>query len=611
MKRLAIYMFYDAAGVVDEYVIYKLKKLREHVEMIVVVANGVVTPEGRAQLSLVADVVHVRENYGFDVWAYRDGLVNVIGWEKLTRFDEVLLLNYTFYAPIFPFKEMFDRMSTHDVDFWGITGFRGPVPNGLTGEGTLPFHIQSHFIAVRRRLFCSRQFRNYWEEMPAITSYIDSILKHEVRFTEYFSDMGYRYSVYADPMRYQDVHPALNAIDLLLEDRIPILKRRPFFHDPLYLDQQCVDLERVMDIVHSKSDYDTSLIWRDMTRAAKPRDLYTNASLLQIFPNEPPSGPAPQSRIAVLAHAYYPKLLGEVMAYAENIPQPFDVFVTTADEDKKAEVEDWFSKNTGNYSLKEVRVVPNRGRDVSAHLIGLRDVVLTGGYDYICRLHSKVSPQDPFAMARHFKEHLYENLLGSSGYVARLLAHFEANPTLGMVMPPVIHQGYPTLGHAWFTNRPGAVEWAKKLGISVQFDDDTPLAAYGSMYWYRPAALRKLFEFPFTWEDFPEEPHYGDGRLPHILERLIAYTAFGSGYTVHCALTTRNAAKGYVKLEYKLQRMVGDQNRQKQTAPLPLPQLKDFVRSRMAAQPHGLAWVTKSYRAIRAGYHFAKKLGAR
>ncbi len=609
MKRLAIYMIYDSAGVVADYVIYKLQKLREHVQTIVVVANGNLTAESKARLATVADIVHVRENYGFDVWAYRDGLVNVVGWEKLTQYDELLLLNYTFYAPIFPFKEMFDRTATHDVDFWGITAFRGPVPNGLTGEGTLAFHIQSHFIAVRRRLFCSRVFRNYWEEMPPITSYIDSILKHEVRFTEYFSDMGYRYSVYADPTRYQDEHPALNAIDSLLDDRIPILKRRPFFHDPKYLDQHCIDLDRVIELVKAKSDFDTSLLWKDMARVAKPRDLYTNATLLAVMPDEPPPKPLPKRRIAVLAHAYYPELLGELMSYAKNIPQPFDVYVTTADAKKKAAVEAWFAKNAiERATLKEVRVVENRGRDISAQLIGLRDVVLTGGYDYLCRVHSKVSPQDPFAVSRHFKEHLFENLLGGEGYVARLLTQFEENPNVGLIMPPVIHQGYPTLGHAWFTNKPGAAEWAKKIGIEVPFDDDTPLAAYGSMYWYRPDALKKLFSYPFTWKDFPEEPNYGDGRLPHILERLVAYAALANGYTVLSALTTKNAAKGYVKLEYKLQRMVGDDNREKNAPPLPLPQLKAFLRSRMQSQPHGLAWVTKSYRAIRAGYHFARKL---
>lgn len=609
MKRLAFYMFYDASGIVGDYISHKLTMLREHVEKIVVVCNGHLTPEGQSKLAAVADVVHVRENVGFDVWAYRDGLLNVVGWDKLAQYDEVLLLNYTFYAPIFPFKEMFDRAAVQPVDFWGITAFKGPVPNGLTGEGNLPFHLQSHFIAVRRRLFCSKEFREYWEEMPPIASYFDSIFKHEVRFTKHFEGLGYQHYTYADPGRYTDVHPALNSIDQLLNDRIPILKRRPFFHDPAYLDQQCIDLVRVLDVVRKASNFDTSLIWRDIIRVAKPRDLYTNATMLDVMSGDEFTQAIPKRRIAVLAHAYFPELIGELLSYAVNIPQHFDLYLTTSDEAKKTKLEAAIAAmGVQQFTLKEVRVVENRGRDVSALLIGLRDVVLDGGYDYICRLHSKVSPQDPFAMARHFKEHLFENLLWTSGYVSRLLTVFESDPSVGLVMPPVIHQGYPTLGHAWFTNRPGAEAWAKKLGIAVPFDDDTPLAAYGSMYWFRPAALRKLFAHPFQWIDFPEEPNYGDGRLPHILERLVAYAALSNGYTVRCALTTRNAAKGYVKLEYKLQRKVGDENRHRQVAPLPLPQLKEFVRARMATQPHGLNWVTKSYRAVRAGYHFAKSL---
>ena len=609
MKRIALYMLYDADGVVADYIVHKLGKLREHVEKIVVVSNSPLKPEGQAALKTVADVVHVRENVGFDAWAYREGLIDVIGWKELSRFEELLLLNYTFYAPIFPFEEMFSEMARRKVDFWGITAFRGPVPNPFTGIGMLPFHLQSHFIAVGRRMFESEAFREYWERLPAINSYFDSILKHEVRFTEHFEQLGFKQSVYADPKRYADIHPALNAIDLLLADRIPILKRRPFFHDPMQLDRECVDLARALEVLKQTSSYDSSLIWRDITRVAKPRDLYSNATLLEVMSDEPTTLTIPKRKIAVLAHVFFPDLLDEILSYAVNIPQHFDLFLTTGDATKKAQLEKALAKRANDrFTVREVRVVENRGRDVSALVIGLRDVVLSGGYDYVCRLHSKVSPQDPFGMARHFKEHLFENLLSSRPYVTKLLGLFEADPLLGMVMPPVIHQGYPTLGRAWLSNRPGAVEWATKLGIKVPFDDDTPFAAFGSMYWFRPDALRKLFAHPFKWTDFPEEPDYGDGRLPHVLERLIAYAALSSGFTVKCALTNLNAAKNYVKLEYKLQRSVGDEKRLKQIGPLPVPQLKDYVRARLAERPLTLDFITRSYRTVRAGYHFAKRL---
>jgi lipopolysaccharide biosynthesis protein len=86
MKRIAIYARHDPQGSVPEYVVYKLERLREHVGELVVVCSGAVTPTARTSLERVADVVHVRETRGFDTWAYRCGMGDVVGWEKLAAF---------------------------------------------------------------------------------------------------------------------------------------------------------------------------------------------------------------------------------------------------------------------------------------------------------------------------------------------------------------------------------------------------------------------------------------------------------------------------------------------------------------------------------------------
>jgi rhamnosyltransferase len=614
MKRLAIYMLHDESGQVADYVTFKLKKLRPHIAKLIVVCNSNLTPEGRAALETVADLVHVRKNVGFDVWAYREGLIELVGWKELGEYDELLLLNYTFYAPIFPFEEMFAKADAQDVDFWGITAFKGPVPNDFTGVGELPFHIQSHFIAIRRRLFTTQAFRNYWERMPPIKSYVDSILQHETRFTEHFAKQGFRYFVYCDPKKYSVVHPAFDMVDVLLADRCPILKRRPFFHEPEYLDQNAIDLHRALEILKARSDYDPSLIWRDITRASKPRTLYTNATLLEILPTHGEPVPLrPEVKIAVLAHIYYPSMVDEMLDFAESIPVPFDLFVTTSDQERKEAIARAISaRPPGTLRLKKLKVVSNHGRDVSALLIGLREVVLNGGYDYLCRIHSKKTPQDAFGVARHFKEHLFENLLANRAYVSHLLALMEREPRVGVVMPPTIHIGYPTLGNAWFDNRPGVEAWAKKLGVKVPFDDDTPLATYGSMYWFRPLALAPLFKYAFKYEDFPTD--WGDGRLPHILERLVVYTAHSQGYYAKCVLSPANAAKNYVKLEYKAQKQVAEGNRLRALlvggAPVVFPkqQLKQYVNHRLASRPATLKLVRGLFVATRATYRFAKRL---
>ena len=126
MKRVAFYLFYDEQGVVDDYVSYKLKALREHVEHIFVVSNSPLTFDGRKKLEQVADTVFCRENVGFDVWGYKEAM-EAFGFERLKEYDEAILLNYTFFGPIFPFSELFSKMSAKGVDFWGISDHAEPT----------------------------------------------------------------------------------------------------------------------------------------------------------------------------------------------------------------------------------------------------------------------------------------------------------------------------------------------------------------------------------------------------------------------------------------------------------------------------------------------------
>lgn len=553
MKRAAIYLFYDERGIVDDYVLVKLKHLRAHVENIFVISNSVLADGEKSKLEEVADTVRERKNVGFDVWGYKEAL-EAIGWNSLVEYDEVILLNYTFFGPIFPFSEMFGRMERTSCDFWGISAHKEITPNPYTQTGSLPLHIQSHFIAIRRRMLSSPEFQAYWRDMPMIESYSDSILRHETRFTEYFFKKGFNFEVLLDPEDYDTDYALFTSLQQTLENRSPILKKRPFVHDPIYLEQNVISLRNAMDLIESRSDYDTDLIWKSVLRSAEPRALYTNMDLLEVLPDQHVSAEIREApRLAVVAHMYYADMMPEVMSYLANIPFPFDLYITT-DSSEKAEL---IRADLGEaHPRAEIRVLHlNQGRDMAPLVIGANDVIRPGKYDLICRLHSKKSPQDPPNVGENFKNHMFGNMLRSREYVANIIGLFQNNPNLGMVMPPVIHSGYPTLGHSWSINRELSKAWAKKLGIHVPFDADTPLAPYGGMFWFRPDALSPITEYPWTIQDFEAEVGKVDGTLPHVLERLMAYACHEAGFHVRCILHPRAAAVGYTKLEYKLQRL--------------------------------------------------------
>lgn len=143
----------------------------------------------------------------------------------------------------------------------------------------------------------------------------------------------------------------------------------------------------------------------------------------------------------------------------------------------------------------------------------------------------------------------------SPGFTANVLDMFKEQPVVGMAVPPLIHIAYPTMGHVWFVNRERVEALARDLDIRVPFDPDTPVGAFGGMFWFRPKALRKLFAHPWKWEDFDGEPYPNDGSLGHALERIICYVAQDAGYATQQIVSSHQAAWTYAMLEYKLQKI--------------------------------------------------------
>ena len=54
----------------------------------------------------------------------------------------------------------------------------------------------------------------------------------------------------------------------------------------------------------------------------------------------------------------------------------------------------------------------------------------------------------------------------------------------------------------------------KELNLNVPLDAHKEvIAPLGTMFWFRPAALKPLFDHDWQWEDFPPEPNDIDGTI--------------------------------------------------------------------------------------------------
>ena len=234
----------------------------------------------------------------------------------------------------------------------------------------------------------------------------------------------------------------------------------------------------------------------------------------------PPLGSAP--RTAVICHLFHVEVAAEVLFYLRNLPADADLFVSTDTAEKCRKLQATFS-GWGRGDL-EVRVVPNRGRDIAPKLVGFAGI--HDRYDLVLHLHSKMSTHVPFLTP--WRSYLFETLLGSPQIVQSILDAFARLPDLGMVAPQHYEAIRPWLG--WNGNFRESSALAARMGmvLSPRRALDFPS---GSMFWARPAALRPLLELGLRFEDFPDEGAQVDHTPAHAIERLYFFACERSGHS--------------------------------------------------------------------------------
>ena len=243
VKRCAIYVYWDAEGVLKSFARHFLLELSKVCQDIMVVINGNLDDESVEFLVGIGCRFIKRANIGYDFGAYRAGLLH-IGWEKLQYYDEVVLCNSSFYGPFYPLNSIFEAIDG-SIDFWGITAWIGEP---------WATHIQSYFYVFRRQIINSDEFRRYWNGMLLPKDRAEAIEKCETRLTEHFAMHGFTWTTLLPNNTGGDVS-ILCARDLL-DQKLPFLKRKYFEEtsiskaekiDVLNLLSSCYDLNRIYE----------------------------------------------------------------------------------------------------------------------------------------------------------------------------------------------------------------------------------------------------------------------------------------------------------------------------------------------------------------------------
>ena len=273
-KRMGLFVFFDKDNIVDDYVLYLLEDISKQLDGMVILSNSKLPDNEKAKLEKYCFKYVERQNYGLDAGALCEYFRNNNDYED---YEEIVYFNDTYFAPLYSFKKVFDVMDKKECDFWGLTT-NGPEIDGWGACETpyFPRHVQSFFIVFRRNLFMSDTFQNYWKkyDYEHMNTFVDVVSKHEIKFTQYLVDHGFKYDWYiktdltSDDYRRNFNHYAYFSSNQVMESNSVFIKRKNFafpIQDEIYMNCNS-DLKRTYNYIREHTNYDVKMIWKNVLR---------------------------------------------------------------------------------------------------------------------------------------------------------------------------------------------------------------------------------------------------------------------------------------------------------------------------------------------------------
>ena len=245
VKRICLFAGYDPDGLIDDYVVDYLRELSQHAD-IYYLADCEIPAEQLARIEAYTKGAWAQRHGNYDFGSYSRLASELVGWETIERYDELILANDSCYL-LRDLHQVFAKMDAKACDWWGMQATKGmaatrslpgnrfprPIPmdavrrsmlEGFEDDYFYDFHVGSYFVAYRRPVIADRQFRRLLDTVTAQQSKRNVILKYEAGFTHYLIGAGYAFDTFIDSL--YPFHPIYSSWYFrLLEEGFPLLKR--------------------------------------------------------------------------------------------------------------------------------------------------------------------------------------------------------------------------------------------------------------------------------------------------------------------------------------------------------------------------------------------------
>lgn len=253
-QRTILYVIYEETGILDDWYEQLFQEFKKLGSYLLCVVNGSLNNTGKELVNKYFNKAIYRENKGYDVTAYKEGILYLYRENLLDK--ELVMCNNSFFAPIYPFDDMFNKMADKEYDFWGITS--------VLAHGKIPFHIQSYFYLFKENVVKSYKFIEFFKNIKEIKHYQDAVESVELKLTNYLLDCGFKAGSYMDtvvnsPYRHDQLS--------LIKNGCPVIKRRQLVFSKKYGYNHGLSNINLFDYIEKNTTFQVEQIYKNLLKS--------------------------------------------------------------------------------------------------------------------------------------------------------------------------------------------------------------------------------------------------------------------------------------------------------------------------------------------------------
>lgn len=182
MKRTIVFAYWDKDGIIDEYVLYYLEKLKQVSDDIIFSADCDIAETELEKLNTVTHLILNGRHGEYDFGSYKRGFLYAKENGLLDDAEELIFCNDSCFGPFYDFENYFNKIDRTKCDFWG-----------MNYNKQFQKHIGSFFLVFSKKVFESEAFISFINNIKRQERKEDVVLAYETAITQYLYQNGFKY----------------------------------------------------------------------------------------------------------------------------------------------------------------------------------------------------------------------------------------------------------------------------------------------------------------------------------------------------------------------------------------------------------------------------------